>query len=169
MFYFTGVNRKVVYSLVDSADGFFSIDKSSGIVVLERLLDREVQSSYHIMVRASDQGIPIHLSSLANITITVLDINDNPPVFERRDYLATLPEDIAVGTEVVQVYAASKDIGTNADIYYNIRSGNQQGHFTININTGEMHYIRLCTLHRNVKGTLSFFFFFLYTKLTKFK
>uniref|UniRef100_A0A672QV40 Protocadherin Fat 3-like n=1 Tax=Sinocyclocheilus grahami TaxID=75366 RepID=A0A672QV40_SINGR len=137
-----GVNRKVVYSLVDSADGFFSIDKSSGIVVLERLLDREVQSSYRITVRASDQGVPVRLSSLANITITVLDINDNPPVFERRDYLATLPEDVAVGTEVVQVYAASKDIGTNADIYYNIRSGNQQGHFTININTGEIHNMR---------------------------
>ncbi|XP_067306295.1 protocadherin Fat 3a isoform X1 [Pseudorasbora parva] len=137
-----GVNRKVVYSLVDSADGFFSIDKSSGIVVLERLLDREVQSSYHITVRASDQGVPVHLSSLTNITITVMDINDNPPVFERRDYLATLPEDVAVGTEVVQVYAASKDIGTNADIYYNIRSGNQQGHFTININTGAISVSR---------------------------
>ncbi|XP_016104917.1 protocadherin Fat 3-like isoform X2 [Sinocyclocheilus grahami] len=137
-----GVNRKVVYSLVDSADGFFSIDKSSGIVVLERLLDREVQSSYRITVRASDQGVPVRLSSLANITITVLDINDNPPVFERRDYLATLPEDVAVGTEVVQVYAASKDIGTNADIYYNIRSGNQQGHFTININTGAISVSR---------------------------
>ncbi|XP_057206378.1 protocadherin Fat 3a isoform X2 [Triplophysa rosa] len=137
-----GVNRKVIYSLVDSADGFFSIDKSSGIVVLERLLDREVQSSYRITVRASDQGVPIRLSSLANITITVLDINDNPPVFERRDYLATLPEDVAVGTEVVQVYAASKDIGTNADIYYSIRSGNQQGHFTININTGAISVSR---------------------------
>nr|XP_055053281.1 protocadherin Fat 3a isoform X6 [Misgurnus anguillicaudatus] len=137
-----GVNRKVVYSLLDSADGFFSIDKSSGVVVLERLLDREVQSSYRITVRASDQGVPVRLSSLANITITVLDINDNPPVFERRDYLATLPEDVAVGTEVVQVYAASKDIGTNADIYYNIRSGNQQGHFTININTGAISVSR---------------------------
>ncbi|XP_030632872.1 protocadherin Fat 3a isoform X2 [Chanos chanos] len=137
-----GVSRKVVYSLVDSADGFFSIDKSSGILVLERLLDREVQSSYQITVRASDQGVPVRLSSLVNVTITVLDINDNPPVFERRDYLATLPEDVAVGTEVVRVYAASKDIGTNADIYYSIRSGNQQGHFTIHINTGAISVSR---------------------------
>ncbi|XP_051521516.1 protocadherin Fat 3-like isoform X2 [Myxocyprinus asiaticus] len=137
-----GVNRKVVYSLVDSADGFFSIDKSSGILVLEHLLDREVKSSYNLMVRASDQGVPVRLSSLAKITITVLDINDNPPVFERRDYLSTLPEDVAVGTEVVQVYAASKDIGTNADIYYSIRSGNQQGHFTINVNTGAISVSR---------------------------
>ncbi|KAG9265353.1 protocadherin Fat 3 [Astyanax mexicanus] len=131
-----GESRKVVYSLVDSADGFFSIDKSSGVVVLERPLDREIQSSYVITVRASDQGVPLRLSSLTNLTITVMDINDNPPVFERRDYLATLPEDVAMATEVLRVYAASKDIGTNADIYYSIRSGNQQGHFTIDLHTG---------------------------------
>ncbi|XP_015197069.2 protocadherin Fat 3 isoform X3 [Lepisosteus oculatus] len=131
-----GVNRKVVYSLVDSANGFFSIDKSSGIIVLEKTLDREQQGLYNITVRASDQGKSVQLSSLVNVTITVLDINDNPPVFERRDYLATVPEDVALGTEVLTVYAASKDIGTNAEIYYSIRSGNGHGKFQINSHTG---------------------------------
>ncbi|XP_035389998.1 protocadherin Fat 3a isoform X2 [Electrophorus electricus] len=137
-----GESRRVVYSLVDSADGFFSIDKFTGVVALERGLDREVQSTYLITARASDQGVPGRLSSFANVTIAVLDVNDNPPVFERRDYLATLPEDVAVGTEVTRVFAASKDIGTNADIYYSIRSGNQQGHFTINIQTGAISVFR---------------------------
>uniref|UniRef100_A0A3P8YCB2 FAT atypical cadherin 3a n=1 Tax=Esox lucius TaxID=8010 RepID=A0A3P8YCB2_ESOLU len=126
-----GISRKVVYSLADSAGGFFSIDKSSGIVVLERVLDREQQPSYMIIVRASDQGSPVRLSSLVNVTITVLDINDNPPVFERRDHLATVPEDVGLGTEVLRVYAASKDIGTNAEITYSIRSGNEHGKFHI--------------------------------------
>lgn len=127
----------VVYSLADSAGSTFSIDKSSGIVVLERVLDREVQSAYQITVRASDQGSPLPLSSLVNVTITVLDINDNPPVFERRDQLATVPEDVGVGTEVLRVYAASKDIGTNAEITYGIRSGNEHGKFHIHPLTGE--------------------------------
>ena len=127
----------VVYSLADSAGGTFSIDKSSGIVILERVLDREVQSAYQITVRASDQGLPLPLSSLVNVTITVLDINDNPPVFERRDQLATVPEDVGVGTEVLRVYAASKDIGTNAEITYSIRSGNERGKFHIHPLTGE--------------------------------
>ncbi|KAL0973402.1 hypothetical protein UPYG_G00203040 [Umbra pygmaea] len=131
-----GLSRKVVYSLADSANGFFSIDKSSGIVVLERLLDREQQPSYMIIVRASDQGFPVHLSSLVNVTITVLDINDNPPVFERRDHLATVPEDVGLGTEVLRVYAASKDIGTNAEITYSIRSGNEHGKFHIHPHSG---------------------------------
>lgn len=127
----------MVYSLADSADGFFSIDKSSGIVVLEKLLDRELQSSYNVTVQATDQGVGVRLSSLVNVTITVLDINDNPPVFERRDYLATVPEDVSLGMEVLRVYAASKDIGTNAEISYSIRSGNERGNFQINVATGK--------------------------------
>lgn len=127
----------VIYSLVDSAGGSFSIDKSSGILVLERILDREVKSTYQITVHASDFGAPLPLFSLVNVTITVLDINDNPPVFERRDQLATVQEDVRVGTEVLRVHAASKDIGTNAEISYSIRSGNEHGKFLIQPLTGE--------------------------------
>ncbi|XP_077421706.1 protocadherin Fat 3a isoform X1 [Vanacampus margaritifer] len=131
-----GPGRTVVYSLANSAEGSFSIDKSTGIVVLERILDREIQPSYQIKVRASDQGSPVPLSSLVNVTITVLDINDNPPVFERRDQLVTIPEDVVVGTKMLTVYAASKDIGTNAEITYSIRSGNEHGKFSINSLSG---------------------------------
>lgn len=145
----------VMYSLADSAEGFFSIDKSSGILVLEQILDRELQSAYQITVHASDLGSPLPLSSLVNVTITVLDINDNPPVFERRDQLATVPEDVRVGTEVLRVHAASKDIGTNAEITYSIRSGNEHGKFHIHPLTGKCanhisalfipHFISSCT------------------------
>lgn len=131
-----GINRKVVYSLEDSASGVFSIDSSSGVIVLEQPLDREQQSSYNISVRATDQSPGQSLSSLASVTITVLDINDNPPVFERRDYLVTVPEDTSLGTQVLSVFATSKDIGTNAEITYLIRSGNEQGKFSINPKTG---------------------------------
>ncbi|XP_017287650.1 protocadherin Fat 3a isoform X2 [Kryptolebias marmoratus] len=131
-----GPGRTVVYSLADSAGRFFSIDEVSGIVVLEHTLDREVQPTHQITVCASDQGSPQPLFSLVNVTITVLDINDNPPVFERRDQLATVPEDVRVGTEVLRVYAASKDIGTNAEITYSIRSGNEHRKFHIHPLTG---------------------------------
>ncbi|KAB0365705.1 hypothetical protein FD754_009861 [Muntiacus muntjak] len=131
-----GVNRKVVYSLADSADGFFSVDSSSGIIILEHPLDREQQSSYTLSVQATDQSPGRVLSSLATVSITVLDVNDNPPVFERRDYLVSVPEDTSPGTQVLAVFATSKDIGTNAEITYLIRSGNEQGKFRINPKTG---------------------------------
>ncbi|XP_078514538.1 protocadherin Fat 3 isoform X1 [Lissotriton helveticus] len=131
-----GINRKVIYSLVDSSDGHFSVDQTSGIVMLEQPLDRELQASYNITVKASDLSPMLMLSSLAVVTITVLDINDNPPVFERRDYLVTVAEDTSPGIEVLTVFAASKDIGTNAEIAYSVRSGNEQGKFRINPKTG---------------------------------
>lgn len=131
-----GVNRKVIYSLADSSEGFFSVDPSSGIIILEHPLDRELQPSYNVTVKASDQSIVRTLSSFATVTITVLDINDNPPVFERRDYLVTVPEDTSPSSEILSVFATSKDIGTNAEISYFIRSGNEKGKFRIDSKTG---------------------------------
>ena len=49
----------------------------------------------------------------------------------------TVPEDVAVGTEVLRVLATSVDIGPNAEITYNIRLGNELGKFTIDRNLGE--------------------------------
>ncbi|KAM9320567.1 protocadherin Fat 3 isoform 2-T2 [Gastrophryne carolinensis] len=136
-----GVNRKVVYSLVDSAEGHFSVDEQSGIIVLEQPLDRELQSTYNITVKASDTSPILPLSSYAVVTITVLDVNDNPPIFERRDYLVTIPEDTATGTKVISVFAASMDIGSNAEIAYSFRMGNEHGKFRIDTKTGEIQVV----------------------------
>uniref|UniRef100_A0A3Q1H4V1 Uncharacterized protein n=1 Tax=Anabas testudineus TaxID=64144 RepID=A0A3Q1H4V1_ANATE len=134
-----GLNRTVVYSLVESANGFFSIDPISGMVILERSLDRESRDSYRVRVQATDQaGQQGALSSQVDLTIMVLDVNDNAPVFQRRDYAVTVPEDVAVGTEVLRVLASSADIGPNAEITYKIRSGNELGKFAIHRNLGEV-------------------------------
>lgn len=68
----------------------------------------------------------------------MLDVNDNAPVFQRRDYGVTVPEDVAVGTEVLRVLATSVDIGLNAEITYHIRSGNELGKFTMDTQLGEL-------------------------------
>ncbi|XP_043918442.1 protocadherin Fat 1 [Protopterus annectens] len=132
------LNQKIFYSFVDSADGHFSIDKLSGIITLEKPLDRETQSVYTLTVRATDQGSSRKLSSECSITVAVLDINDNPPVFEHREYTAAVSEDVAIGTEILQVYAASRDIETNAEITYSIITGNEHGKFSIDLNTGSI-------------------------------
>ncbi|KAM4546593.1 protocadherin Fat 3 [Fundulus diaphanus] len=134
-----GLNRTVVYSLVDSFDGIFSIDPVTGIVILERFLDRESRDSYRIRVQATDRaGQAGALSSQVDLTILVLDVNDNAPVFQRRDYAVTVPEDVAVGTEVLRVLATSADIGPNAEITYMFRSGNELGKFSIDRKLGSI-------------------------------
>ncbi|KAJ8416521.1 hypothetical protein AAFF_G00358090 [Aldrovandia affinis] len=136
-----GSNSNVLYSFVDSADGQFSIDKRSGIVSLEKPLDREVQAVYMLQVRATDQGVPRRLSSICTVVVSVLDINDNPPVFERREYVATVPEDVRVGTQVLRVFAASKDAESNAEISYVVVSGNELGMFSIDSRMGDIFVI----------------------------
>uniref|UniRef100_A0A672YLU7 Protocadherin Fat 1-like n=1 Tax=Sphaeramia orbicularis TaxID=375764 RepID=A0A672YLU7_9TELE len=135
-----GLNSDILYSLVDSADGHFSIDEYTGVISLERPLDREVQAVYELKARASDQGSP-RLSSLCQVVVSVLDINDNPPVFEHREYTATVSEDLPVGTQVLRVQAASRDTETNGEISYSIISGNEHGMFSVDSRTGDIFVI----------------------------
>lgn len=105
------------------------------MISLERPLDREVQSLYELKARASDQGSP-RLSSFCQVTVSILDINDNPPVFEHREYTANLLEDVVVGTQVLRVQAVSRDTDTNGEISYSIISGNEHGMFSVDPHTG---------------------------------
>lgn len=109
------------------------------MITLERPLDREVQSVYELKALASDRGSPRH-SSLCEVVVSVLDINDNPPVFEHREYTASLSEDVAVGTQVVRVQAASRDADANGEISYSIISGNELGMFRVDPRSGRWHY-----------------------------
>ncbi|KAM9622277.1 protocadherin Fat 1 [Trichechus inunguis] len=136
-----GLNRKISYSLVNSADGQFSIHEVSGIIQLEKPLDRELQAVYTLTLKAVDQGLPRRLTATGSVVVSVLDINDNPPVFEYREYGATVSEDVIIGTEVLQVYAASRDIDANAEITYSIMSGNEHGKFSIDSKTGAIFII----------------------------
>ncbi|XP_060237640.1 protocadherin Fat 1 isoform X3 [Meriones unguiculatus] len=136
-----GLNRKISYSLIDSADGQFSINELSGIIQLEKHLDRELQAVYTLTLKAVDQGLPRKLSATGTVVVSVLDINDNPPVFEYREYGAAVSEDILIGTQILQVYAASRDIEANAEITYSIISGNEHGKFSIDSKTGAIFII----------------------------
>ncbi|KAK0095182.1 hypothetical protein PV326_009029, partial [Microctonus aethiopoides] len=130
-----GINRKVRYEFVDSANGHFLIASDSGIVTLAKSLDRETKEMYNLTVKALDQGTP-QLFSTATLIVNVQDINDNPPEFTSKSYFASVPEIDQVGSEVAQVLAESKDTGINAIVYYTIVGGNEHKKFNINNNTG---------------------------------
>ena len=77
-----GINRKIRYSFVHSARKQFRIDDLSGLVSLAKPLDRERQQSFNLTLKAADLGTPM-MSSTAHLVVLVLDVNDNPPIFER--------------------------------------------------------------------------------------
>lgn len=134
-----GMNSKVHYSFEDSAGGLFSIEESSGIISLEGTLDRQKKAVYVLRVRATDRGSPHRLSSLTSVVVTILDSNDHPPAFERRNYISTVSEDVAIGTKLLNVFAASGDEEMTSQATYSITSGNEKGAFSINSQTGDTH------------------------------
>ncbi|XP_076767085.1 FAT atypical cadherin kugelei isoform X6 [Xylocopa sonorina] len=130
-----GINRKIRYEFIDSADGHFLIAADSGIVTLGKPLDRETKAMYNVTIQAVDQGTP-QLISVTALIVNVQDINDNPPEFASKVYFSKVPEIYAVGTEVARVLATSKDTGVNADVYYSIVGGNEHKKFQIDARTG---------------------------------
>ncbi|XP_047016903.1 protocadherin beta-16 isoform X19 [Ictalurus punctatus] len=86
-------------------------------LVLEKELDREHQKDIDLILTAVDGGIP-QRSGTAVIHITVLDANDNVPVFSQPVYKVVLAENAPIGTEVVTVSAEDADEGANGAVTY---------------------------------------------------
>eukprot|EP00063_Salmo_salar_P080609 XP_014055444.1 PREDICTED: protocadherin gamma-C5-like isoform X3 [Salmo salar] len=86
-------------------------------LVLERSLDREKQPIHKLILTAVDGGDPVR-SGTSEISIMVLDINDNAPQFERQLYEANVNENAAPGTEILRVKATDPDEGLNGEIEY---------------------------------------------------
>ena len=142
-----GVNRKVRYSLPSAGNNHFIIDPESGILTVSKALDRETVAVYNFSVVAADLGTPA-MTSAANISVVILDVNDNPPEFGRKTYYASMAESSPIGTEVVRVFATSLDIGVNAEIRYSIVGGNEHQKFSIDTQTGSITVIEQLDFER---------------------
>ncbi|KAA0709744.1 Protocadherin gamma-A10 [Triplophysa tibetana] len=88
-----------------------------GELLLQRELDREQQQSVSLILTAVDGGTPPRSGTVA-IHVTVLDANDNAPVFSQAVYKVSLPENSPVDTVVVTVSATDADEGHNGEITY---------------------------------------------------
>ncbi|XP_036933420.1 protocadherin beta-16-like [Acanthopagrus latus] len=88
-------------------------------MVLQKPLDREKQEEIFLVLTAVDGGEP-NLSGTAQIHVTVLDINDNAPVFTKTVYKATIPENASKGTVITTVSASDADKGSNSRVTYSI-------------------------------------------------
>ncbi|XP_051505989.1 protocadherin alpha-7-like [Myxocyprinus asiaticus] len=86
-------------------------------LVIQKPLDREINDEYHLVLTAIDGGNPQRSGTL-NVTVVVLDNNDNRPVFSKDIYSTTLKENIQVGTLVIQVQASDLDYGSNGEVTY---------------------------------------------------
>lgn len=131
----SGPNSYVEYSLKGPFGNKFSIGTIDGDVRLVGELDREELSNYTLTVVATDKGEP-SLSSTMDVTMIVLDVNDNTPSFSQNIYDIEIEENTLTGTDVIQVFASDADEGTNGQIRFSISGGNINSDFRIDLVTG---------------------------------
>lgn len=125
----SGFNGQLVYVISASDDPFgaFILDTFTGELQVFSRLDYEVKSEYSLTLTAIDLGDP-SLQVSKNIKVTVVDENDNVPIFEKSVYMRKISESAAVDSSVLHVKATDLDSGINSEITYSIVSDSRDFH-----------------------------------------
>ncbi|XP_031972036.1 cadherin-23 isoform X17 [Corvus moneduloides] len=133
-----GLNAELSYFITGgNQDGKFSVGFRDGVVRTVVSLDRETVASYTLILEAIDNGpTGNRRTGTATVYVTVLDVNDNRPIFLQSSYEVSVPEDIPAASSIVQVKATDADEGINGRVWYRIVKGNEHNHFRINPSTG---------------------------------
>ncbi|XP_067455376.1 protocadherin gamma-A4-like isoform X45 [Thunnus thynnus] len=134
-----GQNAVQRYNLEKNDHFILSVDSNKVDLVLENKLDREKQKEINLLLTALDGGSP-QRSGTVVIHVTVLDANDNAPVFSQAVYKASLPENSPPDTTVIRVSATDADEGVNGDVTYHFGhvSDDDVNLFSIDPKTGEI-------------------------------
>uniref|UniRef100_A0A8C1GP97 Protocadherin gamma-C3-like n=1 Tax=Cyprinus carpio TaxID=7962 RepID=A0A8C1GP97_CYPCA len=120
-------------------------------LVLQKPLDREHKAEHNLTLTAIDGGNPQRSGTL-NITVFVLDVNDNRPFFSQDVYSSTLHENVQIGTLVIKVMASDSDYGPNGEVSYTFGGDNNENIFHIfglNRLTGEIRVIGEVDFEKN--------------------
>ncbi|XP_076206571.1 protocadherin alpha-6-like [Aptenodytes patagonicus] len=140
-----GANAQLSYTL--SPSEYFRIEEEESnsrskslFLVLAKPLDRETVPVHRLLLTARDGGRP-SLTGTVELVISVLDVNDNAPQFNRSVYNVLLPEDALEGTLVARVSATDPDLGIYGEVIYEIDTfvpPSASDVFSIDAKSGEM-------------------------------
>uniref|UniRef100_UPI0037E92BB0 protocadherin gamma-A11-like n=1 Tax=Semicossyphus pulcher TaxID=241346 RepID=UPI0037E92BB0 len=127
------------YSLQRNDNFILGVGTNSVELVLNQELDREKLKEINLLLTALDGGSPPRSGTVV-IHVTVLDANDNVPVFSQAVYKASLSENSPPGTVVLTVSATDADEGLNGDVTYGFGhvSEDIKSIFTIDHKTGDI-------------------------------
>ena len=126
-------DNTVSYSIQSSEVLPFAIN-ANGLVSINGTLDREEEDVYDIVIVATDDGVP-RKSTTANVRISVLDVNDNEPVFDKDVFEVSVMENVQIGAEVTIITATDQDLVENSQITYGL---NETSVFRIDPKTGRI-------------------------------
>ncbi|XP_071071946.1 cadherin-23 isoform X2 [Dasypus novemcinctus] len=133
-----GLNAELSYFITaGNVDGKFSVGYRDAVVRTVVSLDRETTAAYALTLEAIDNGpVGKRRTGTATVFVTVLDVNDNRPIFLQSSYEASIPEDIPEGRSIVQLKATDADEGEFGRVWYRILHGNHGNNFRIHVSSG---------------------------------
>ena len=104
-----GVNAEISYTIIGGNEQRkFSIEQETGLVSVTGKLDYERAKDYFLTIQALDGGTP-PLSNHATVNISIMDVNDNKPIFTQLSYSASVTENSPVGSSIVTLTATDLD------------------------------------------------------------
>lgn len=113
-------NGKLVFVISSGdRDSVFGIDPDTGDLNTIGYLDRERENEYYLNISVFDLGKP-QKSASKMLPITILDVNDNAPKFERSLASFRISETALNGTNVWRANATDADLGENARVTYSL-------------------------------------------------
>ena len=122
--------------MIDEGSAQFTVHPSSGEIRSMVVFDRETQDEYNVTVLAADGG-STGLTGTAVVVVTVLDENDEEPVFSQSLYEVEILETLPVGQSVLQLSASDNDTANNSFSVFSILTSQPPDvHFFVNTTTG---------------------------------
>lgn len=100
-------------------------------------LDREHLANYDLTAYAEDRGTPTQRTAV-RILVTVTDVDDNPPTFEKDVLVFNVSEDSRVGSVVAKLVATDLDEGGQSDVMYELTSIESMELWDLDPQTGEL-------------------------------
>ncbi|XP_047661149.1 protocadherin gamma-C5-like [Tachysurus fulvidraco] len=126
----------VPFTLKPSISNYYAL-------VTDAMLDQETYPKYSVEIMAEDSGSP-PLRAKTQISVEVVDVNDNPPVFFQSSYVIYAKENVNAGNVLCTVSASDPDQGENSKITYSITESHIQSisvssYFYINSDNGSIY------------------------------
>lgn len=132
-----GSNSQVVYFLSHESRGMFIVDQHTGRIITAAALDREKVASYSFQVYAMDSSAANPRNTSADVTVHILDVNDNAPFFITDPLIINVSSSSFSNRKVLATMRAEdKDFGANGSVFYRFASPVKG--FTINSLTGDI-------------------------------
>lgn len=113
----SAANSALTYRLLSGSEsGLIGLDADSGRLFTAGPIDYErlAQSNLSLIVECSDQGKLERRTAQLSLTMVILDVNDNPPEFERPNQTIIFKENFPIGHEITRFQVFDRD-GTPAN------------------------------------------------------